>query len=274
MAAALPYSRSLAQQLWYRSTRPFTRPGHSNSLLRVSCPCSGHNYSQISHNSYSDLLSRSKQARTYATAAAKTTRKPRATSGRTRAAAKTTTTKRSAKKPAAKKTVKKPKKKAAAKKPKPKKIRVKKVPSKTALAQKARLARADLRKAALLDQPKRLPATAYTLLLVAEAKSSKGAIPAAATNTSAKYKALSAEEREVRIPHHAQELLFLTLSPSVSITKQTRMQKRMHLPTRNGFNPTPLWRSKRRTTLADSLPQRQKLLDRKPTTVPFKMIAL
>ncbi|KAK5054619.1 hypothetical protein LTR84_001510 [Exophiala bonariae] len=204
MTTAIPYSRSLAQQLWYRSTRPFTRPGHSNSLLRVSCTCSGQNYSQISHNSYSTHLSGSKQGRTYATAAAKTTRKPKAASVRTAATKKTTTTKRSTKKPTAKNAVRKPKKKAAAKKPKPKKIRVKKAPTKTALAQKARLARADLRQAALLDQPKQLPATAFTLLLVNEAKSAKGAVSAAAKTSSAKYKALSAEDRE-RLNHEANQ---------------------------------------------------------------------
>lgn len=204
MAATLPYSRSLSQQLWFRSTRPFTRPGHSNALLRVSCPCSGHSYSQISHNGYSDLVSRSKQARAYATTVTRTARKTKEASGRTTAVRKTTV-KKSAKKPAAKKAVKKPKKKKATK-PKPKKPRVRKAPTKTALAQKARLAHAELRATALLDRPKQLPATAYALIVSSESKGTHDGVREFAARSSAKYKALSAEEREVRVPFFSFEI--------------------------------------------------------------------
>lgn len=196
MAAALPYSRSLSQQLWAKATGSFTRPGRYNSLLRVSCTCSANNQYHTLRNSDSSLINRFKQARTYATAAAKSTRKPKVATRRTAGAKKATP-----KKPVAKKAVRKPKKKAV-KKTKPKKPIVKKAPSKTALAQKARTARVELRSAALLEKPKQLPSTAYTVLLVTESKGSKGNVTAAASSISAKYRNLSPEEREVRM-HNA-----------------------------------------------------------------------
>lgn len=272
MAATLPYSRSLSQQLWFRSTRPFTRPGHSNALLRVSCPCSGHSYSQISHNGYSDLVSRSKQARAYATTVTRTARKTKEASGRTTAVRKTTV-KKSAKKPAAKKAVKKPKKKKATK-PKPKKPRVRKAPTKTALAQKARLAHAELRATALLDRPKQLPATAYALIVSSESKGTHDGVREFAARSSAKYKALSAEEREVRVPFFPSRSAPPDLSPSVLITKRIAMQKRMPRLIRHGFNPIPLFKSKKRTTLVDSSMHRQRRPGGKLTSCTFRTIEL
>ncbi|KEF56053.1 uncharacterized protein A1O9_07634 [Exophiala aquamarina CBS 119918] len=196
MAAAPTYSRGLSK-LWANSARPFTRPGPSNSYLRVSCACFTNNHHQTLRNGFSELTARFKQARTYATTAAKPARKSRA------ASRSTTGTKRAGpKKPAAKKQGVRKSKKKVATKPKAKKPRVKKAPTKTAVAQKARAARVELRNAALLDKPKQLPATAYTLLLVAESKGSHGSIAASANSVSTKYRNLSPEERE-RLNHEA-----------------------------------------------------------------------
>lgn len=205
MAAAPTYSRGLSKQLWAKSVQPFTRPGPSNPFLRVSCACFANNRHQILRNTFSELAARFKQARTYATSAAKPARKPRATARRS-----TRTKRATPKKPAAKKKGVRKSKKKVVKKPKAKKPRVKKAPSKTAIAQKARAARAELRNAALLDKPKQLPATAYTLLVVAESKGSHGSVTATASSVSTKYRNLSPEEREVRIYHHIGDSRLLT----------------------------------------------------------------
>ena len=259
MAAASTYSRGLPKQLWAKSARPFTRPGASNSFLRVSCACFANNHHQTLRNSFSDLAARFKQARNYATTAAKPVRKPKTATRRTTGTKKAGPKKAAAKKGGVRKAKKKVIKKAKAKKPK-----VKKEPSKTALLQKARKARAELRSVALLDKPKQLPATAYTLLVVSEGKGSSVGVAATASSASAKYRSLSAEEREVRttIPF---ETIPTDLYSSVLITKRTQMRRRMRRNTRNGFKATHLLKSRRRTMPADSLPHKQELLVKRPS---------
>ena len=194
MAAALPYSRGLSKQL-LSSTRLFTRSANINPLSRVTCYCATERHRQPFSNEFSTLSDLFNQARTYATAA-KPTRKPTASTTRTVTKKRTKTT---TKTPAKKKAAKKPKKKTVKKTVKTTKSKAKKPPSKTAVQVKERAARADLRAAALLDVPKQLPATAYLLVSVAESKRGLKDVRTLSSAASARYKNLSAEEREVCI---------------------------------------------------------------------------
>ena len=188
MTAALPFSRSLPKHVLARSTRTFTRPSHSSSLLRVTCTCDA-NRDRPEHRTDSlGLASIYRRARTYATASAKPASRPKAHTGRTAAKRRT-----AAKEAAPAKSTKKPKKKAV-KKPIP---RVKKPLSKSALLKKERQATRELREAALLNNPKQLPQTAFTLIFTEETKKS-GDARTKATSASEKYRSLSPEEREVR----------------------------------------------------------------------------
>lgn len=198
MAAALSFSRPLSKQLLARSTRPFTRPlsTRSNSLLRVTCNCERNHYQSTNQGRYVKIAPTPQRAQLYATAAKKPASRPKAHTGRTAEKSKRpASTKKVA--PAKKKPAKKPKKKAAVKKPTVKKPKVKKAPSKTALLTKARKEKAVLVTSALLNEPKKLPITAYTLILAEEAKKEGIEATTAATVASNKYKNLAPEEREV-----------------------------------------------------------------------------
>ncbi|KIW12978.1 hypothetical protein PV08_08165 [Exophiala spinifera] len=179
--AVFPVPRTLASRLLARTTRSFTRPSPVNPLLRVVCNSSANKSGDGRRGDWSDLTLFYKDARTYATATKKPAGKPKAHVGRAAAGKKKATPK--------KKATKKPKKKAV------KKPKAKKAPSKTALAQQARKALSDLRAAALLEEPKQLPSTAFSVILVEEAKKSK-AFAGSATAASEKYRNLSSEERE------------------------------------------------------------------------------
>ncbi|KIV79326.1 hypothetical protein PV11_06892 [Exophiala sideris] len=194
----LPYSRTLAAQVVARSTRSFTRPATINSLSRVTCACANKDGQTNRGSEWIDLGAFYRRARSYATTATKPASRPKAHTGRA-AAKRTTTTKKAASTSATKKPTRRTKKKTV-KKPKPK---VKKAPSKTALAQKARKAQSDLRAAALLEEPKQLPSTAFSLILVEESHKA-GDVRSRAAAASGRYKNLSPEERE-QYNHQANE---------------------------------------------------------------------
>lgn len=181
--AVFPVPRTLASRLLARTSRSFTRPSPVNPLLRVACDPSANKAGNNHRGDWSDLALFYKHARTYATATKKPVGRPKAHTGRAAASTKKTTPK--------KKATKKPKKKKVVKKPK-----AKKAPSKTALVKQARKAASDLRAAALLEEPKQLPSTAFSVILVEEAKKTK-AFTGTASAASARYKNLSSEEREV-----------------------------------------------------------------------------
>ena len=198
MTVALPLSRSLAAQLLARSARTLTRPS-AKPWIRVECNCSLNDDQSSYHSRDANVSLLFRQARTYATAAKKPASRPKQHTGRTPAKRTTSTTKKAA--PAAKKSPSKPKKKV------PKKVvrkkatpKAKKAPSKTALLAKARKEQADLKAAALLTEPKNLPASSFQLILVEETKKGGGDVKVRATAASNKYKNLSLEEREVRKP--------------------------------------------------------------------------
>lgn len=190
MTATLPYSRTLSKQFVARSTWSFTRRTATNPLLRVTCNCNPSAERSIGRHDYLHLVSAIRPARAYATSAEKPASKPKAHTGRAPAKRTSTTTKA---KPA-KKTTKKPKKKAV-KKAKPK---GRKPLSTRALLQKQRQNQrqnqAELRATALLEEPKQLPQTAFTLVFVEDVKNGGDA-----RSASARYRSLSPEEREVFI---------------------------------------------------------------------------
>ncbi|EXJ85975.1 hypothetical protein A1O1_06344 [Capronia coronata CBS 617.96] len=189
MTATLPYSRTLSKQLVGRGTWLFTRPAANSPLLRVSCNCTRSGERPYSRRTYLNRVSGYKHARTYATATEKPASRPKSHTGRDPPKRRATTLTKEAK--PAKKTTKKPKKKAV-KKAKPK---GRKPLSKTAILQKQRQDAADLRAAALLQEPKQLPQTAFTLVFVEEAKKG-GDVKSNAGEASARYRNLSPEERE------------------------------------------------------------------------------
>lgn len=194
MTVTLPISRSLAKGLLARSARSLTRPLSNNPVLRVPCNCAADNDYPDRYSKYSNTSHLLKQARTYATAAAKPAGRPKQHTGRTAAKKTTSSAKKTttAKKPV-KKAKKKPVKKAAPK--------AKKAPSKTALLKKEREKQAALRAAALLEEPKQLPSTVYQLVLVEEHKNNgtPTSVGVVATAAATRSKSLSLEEREVRI---------------------------------------------------------------------------
>ncbi|KAL2400055.1 hypothetical protein ABEF93_004886 [Exophiala dermatitidis] len=187
MTASLPYSRTLSKQLIARTARSFTRPS-ATPLLRVTCDCTPNSARSTRARGFLGHLSAVKSARSYATSTDKPASRPKAHTGR--APAKRSPTPKEAK--PAKKTTTKRKKKSSAAKPKPK---GRKRLSKTAVLQKQRQEQKDLRATALLDQPKQLPQTAYTLVVVEEAKKG-GDVKSNAASASARYRSLSPEERE------------------------------------------------------------------------------
>lgn len=180
--AVFPVPRTLASRLLARTSRSFTRPSPANPLLRVACNSSSNKSGNTHCGDWSDLALFYKNARNYATATKKPAGRPKAHTGRAAASTKKTTPK--------KKATKKPKKKAV------KKPKAKKAPSKTALVKQARKTASDLRAAALLEEPKQLPSTAFSVILVEEAKKTK-AFAGSASAASARYKNLSPAEREV-----------------------------------------------------------------------------
>ncbi len=199
MTATLPLSRSLSKQLLARSTRSFTRPVPtiSNYHSRVSCRCEANNDRSTHQKNHLKIGSILHQARSYATATDKPASRPKAHTGRAAAKPKRTATTSSKGKPAKKAAAKKPKvKKAVVKKP-----RVKKAPSKNALLKKARATKANLVTTALLDEPKKLPATAFFVIVAEQSKNGGGNVSAFSTAASNIYKSLSPEEREVRWRH-------------------------------------------------------------------------
>ncbi|KIW67663.1 hypothetical protein PV04_06895 [Phialophora macrospora] len=199
MTVAMPFSRTLAKQLLARSARSLTRPVASNPHLRVDRNrVAGNDQSSHSYK-YLNLGSHLQQARTYATASEKPASRPKQHTGRTSAKQTPKSTKKAtpAKKPAAKK----PKKKTVKK---TKTGATKKKPSKSALLKKARKDHADLKAAALLEEPKKLPSNPYQLVLVEEAKGSTDDVSISARAASNKYKNLVPEERE-RYNHEANQ---------------------------------------------------------------------
>lgn len=180
MTATLPFPRALPKYFFTRSSRAFTRP-QTTSLLRVSCNCTAINSHSSSYKDRVLLYAASRHLRNYATAAEKKAQaapKARATS--------------SNKKTKAPKAAKKPKKKVI----KPVVKKVKKPLSKNAQYLNERIARASLRNAALLTEPKALPATAWQVLIVETSpKGSQNNL----TNTAKIFKTLAPEEREVSI---------------------------------------------------------------------------
>ncbi|OQV08258.1 HMG-box domain-containing protein [Cladophialophora immunda] len=198
MTVALPLSRPLTKQLLVRSARSLTRPVSANPLLRVTCHCSSNNDPSGSHPQVGKFASLCQRARTYATASAKPASRPKQHTGRTPAKSTKSTTKKATPK---KKRPARKAKKTVATKAKPK---VKKPLSKTALLKKARKAQADLRAAALLEEPKPLPSTPWRLVFAEETKKGGGQVKAAATAAAQKFRNLSLEERE-RYNHEATE---------------------------------------------------------------------
>ncbi|OAG41695.1 hypothetical protein AYO21_04159 [Fonsecaea monophora] len=197
MTVALPFSRPLANQLLARSARSLTRPVSANPLLRVTCNCRANDDPLSSRYKLAKFASSLQQARAYATASTKPASRPKQHTGRTSAKRTTSTTKKatSTKKPSTRKAKK------TATKAKPK---VRKPPSKTTLLKKARQEQADLRAAALLEEPKQLPSTPHRLIFSEETKKSGGQVKAAATAAAERFRNLSLEERE-RYNHEATE---------------------------------------------------------------------
>ncbi|OAP60602.1 hypothetical protein AYL99_05604 [Fonsecaea erecta] len=195
---ALPFSRPLAKQLLAQSARSLTRPVSTTSLLRVTCNCSSNHDFSSPQPKLGKLASHFQRARTYATAAEKPASRPKQHTGRTPAKRTTSTTKKAA--PAKKRPARKAKKTTATK-AKPK---VKKPPSKSALLKKARKDQADLKAAALLEEPKKLPSTPWRLVFAEETKKGGGQVKAAAMAAAEKFRNLTLEERE-RYNHEATE---------------------------------------------------------------------
>jgi hypothetical protein len=138
-----------------------------------------------------------------------------------------------------KKVAKKPVKKVA-KKPAAKPARkAKKEPSKTALRRQALDARRELKSIALLDEPKKLPATAFQLLVVQEGKDNK-VFGSNTVSAARKYKDLTPEEREVRFGRPLGPLHYVLTGrlSSASTMKPTRTKTQMNKPTRNGSRAT------------------------------------
>lgn len=194
MTAAFPLSGSLPRQLVWRSARLFTRPASTTPLLRVTCRCGADNDRTSCRTDYLKAASILGKARTYATAVTKPASRPKGHTGRSPAKRTAATKTKPAKKRAAKKK--------AVKKTKPK---AKKPPSKSALLKKARKQQSDLKAAALLDTPKQLPQTAYTVVFSEEAKKG-GNVAANAGAASSRYKGLTSEEREVRTALHLETM--------------------------------------------------------------------
>ncbi|EXJ68053.1 uncharacterized protein A1O5_08668 [Cladophialophora psammophila CBS 110553] len=198
MTVTFPFSRPLAKHLLARSARSLTRPVSANHLLRVTSNCSPIDGPSSSQSKVGKFASLSKQARTYATTSAKPASRPKQHTGRTPAKRTTSTTKKAA--PAKKRPARKTKK-TTTKEAKPK---AKKPLSKSALLKKARKEHTDLRAAALFEEPKHLPSTAYRLVFAEETKKGGGQAKAAARAAAEKFKNLTLEERE-RYNHEANE---------------------------------------------------------------------
>lgn len=137
-------------------------------------------------------------ARSYATASGtRAAGRPKAHTGRT--TAKKTTTKRAAKTTPRKKATKTSKKKPGTKtKPKATARKVKKPLSKTALKRAESTKLKDLKAAALLNEPKALPASAWSVLFVESAVKGSPINGAPAKAAAQKFRNLTPEEKEVR----------------------------------------------------------------------------
>ena len=214
MTTVLQPSRALALRLFSRG--PSTPVLFSS--LRVRHDQNAAHPTSLSYSNAGNVQSRLGQSQNYATASRPG--RPKAHTGRavaakrktasttstaTKAATKTATTKKAAAKKAAAKKAAKPKQKTKAKaKPKPKrKPRVLTEKQKANKEKKAAtLKQKNLRAAALLTPrsatpPKVLPRTAY--MVISQENQVAGVTPTEnAKASAAKYKALTAEEREVR----------------------------------------------------------------------------
>ena len=201
MTVILPYSRVLSRQL----------PIRSGLLTRLISTDSSARVSHHQHGSKPPTLSSlgRRTSRSYATATVtvtvpKTAAKPKAHTGRTTARKTTATkTKAPAKKAPAKKTKAKPKKKVVKKakakpKPKPKPAPKRKPLSASAVKKAAIVKQAALKEKALLRQePKLLPANAWTVFNSQQTKGTKSLASVATKQNGAAFRALSPAEREV-----------------------------------------------------------------------------
>ncbi len=165
--------------------------------------------------------------------------KPRATRANTKA--KTTTTKKPAAKKKAGKPKAKPKKVAAKRKTPVKKVLTEEQKAKRALV-KAKIELKALKIAALLDEPKKLPATAWSVLFVEDVKARKSSggasfsgVTGVASDAATRYKNLEPSEREVRSPCSFLRNSTNNHSVSITITLPTKTNKPTKPRTRNGF---------------------------------------
>lgn len=248
MQSLLPPSRALSHQLTSRASQlaavrrscanPWSRVTFSNNVRYLSSllqtDASTPVRSRLLFRFYATKPGKPK-AHTGRVAASK--RKPAAARSDAvagtpkKAPAKKTATTR---KPAAKKPARKSKSKTKAKsQAKPKR----KVQTEVQKASKAKKAAGkknrDLRQQALLDPPKRLPATAYTVLSVQS--SGKGmSVVQHAKEVSAQYKNLAPEELEVLSVLFFSYLRLLINPFSVLITLQMRTKPKTMLPSNSG----------------------------------------
>ena len=210
---ALPV-RALSQNIASRSHYLLARASlTTNPLLRVSQKQSTRQLSQDSRHDFVLDSALPQQSRNYATTApAKPVGRPKAHTGRAPAkraprtksatATKTTTAKKStaAKKTGVRRTTKR---KTVAKKATPRK---KKPLSKTALKRQQTQASRELKEKALLDAPKRLPATAWALVFTESAVKGAPIDGTGARSAAQKYRNIDAAEHEVGSPLFSSKL--------------------------------------------------------------------
>lgn len=206
MTIAIPIHRAFSTKLAPRGFNVVTRWGYNPWLARVNSTTNNDNGVDSTRLCLRSQSRSTVATRFYATGStAKPASRPKAHTGRTPAKRSTkasTSSKPGPKTPAGKKAVgRKPKTKKpkAATKPKPKKQTTKKPPSATSLLAKRRVQDKELKQKALLDSPKKLPATAWAVIF-SEAQT-KGQPFSQASNVTKeaaqKLRNLTPEEKEV-----------------------------------------------------------------------------
>ena len=269
MTIAIPMHRALSTKLAGRSFNVVTRLGYNPWLARVNHDSPSNNESKPSQPSSRSSRICFVATRSYATSAtAKPVSRPKAHTGRTPAKrTRTAAPKKPGPKTAAgKKAVgRKPKPKPKAKKapakpkPKPRKPAVKKVPSKTALNQ-ARIAKEKaVKEKALLDTPKKLSETPWTIIFAeAQTGSKAGEQTGNAKIAGEKLKNLTPEEKEVSTietfpTRRIADTCHLALQPSR--THEQRKERQGNQAVAQPIHPYPDQRSQQCTpTIAGRIP--------------------
>ncbi|KAK5091063.1 hypothetical protein LTR05_001243 [Lithohypha guttulata] len=215
MTILVPMQRALSTKFVGRSFSVVTRAGNNPWLARVNHNYDNHSHDKTARSHYLSAHSNFLDTRSYATkTGSKPASRPKAHTGRTPArrttkastsskpGPKTTAGKSNVGRPKGSKTTKTKTGKKASAKPKapPKKPAVKKAPSKTTLTRERVAKEKQLKATALLDTPKNLPATPWTIIFGETHKNKSNASTADRRNLSneaaQKYRNLTAEEKE------------------------------------------------------------------------------